>query len=86
MGGTKADWSQYLASLDRLASWSVDGRPVRFDLLLPGHGTVDLDQGHRSVERTGLIVREIIARRSSGEKLSLINEYRWAWRNRAIRP
>ncbi len=86
MGGTKADCGQYLASLDRLANWRVDGRPVRFDLLLPGHGTIDLDQGQRSVERTGMIVREIVARRAAGEKLSLINDYRWAWQNRAIRP
>jgi glyoxylase-like metal-dependent hydrolase (beta-lactamase superfamily II) len=86
MGGTKADWGQYLASLGKLARWSVDGRPVKFDLLLPGHGTVDLDQGQRSVEQTEWIVREIVQRRAAGEKVGWIEAYPWAWRNRLSSP
>lgn len=79
MGGTKADWNQYLASLGTLARWSVDERPVKFDLLLPGHGTVDLDQGQRSVEQTERIVREIVQRRAAGQKVGWIEAYPFAW-------
>ena len=81
MGGTKADWGQYLASLGKLARWSIVGQPVRFDLLLPGHGAVDLDQGQRSVEQTERIVREIVRRRNAGEKISWVEAYRWGWAN-----
>lgn len=82
MGGTKADWGQYLASLGKLARWKVEGRPVRFDLLLPGHGTIDLDQGQRSVEQTERAVSEIVRRRAAGEKLGKVEAYRWSWEKR----
>ncbi len=79
MGGTKADWGLYLSALGKLARWSVDGRPVPFDLLLPGHGTVDLDQGQRSVEQTERVVREIVRRRAAGEKIGWVEAYPWSW-------
>lgn len=79
MGGTKADWGQYLASLSKLARWSAGGQPVRFDLLLPGHGTVDLDQGQRSIEQTERVVSEIVWRRATGERISWIEAYPSAW-------
>lgn len=79
MGGTKADWALYLNSLGKLARWSFAGKPVRFDLLLPGHGTIDLDQGQRSVEQTERIVSEIVRRRAAGEKIGWIEAYPFAW-------
>ncbi len=80
MGGTKADWNQYLASLGKLAGWSVEGRAVRFDLLLPGHGTIDLTQGHRSVEQTERVVQDIVTRRAGGDKVMWLDAYPFAWR------
>jgi len=69
MGNPYADWGQYLTSLGKLADFGLDGKPIRFDILLPGHGTVDLDNAQRSVEETVKIVRNIVARRGSGEKI-----------------
>ena len=69
MGNPYADWGQYLTSLSKLADFGLDGKPIRFDILLPGHGTVDLDNAQRSVEETVKIVRNIVARRGSGEKI-----------------
>jgi glyoxylase-like metal-dependent hydrolase (beta-lactamase superfamily II) len=88
MGGSKADWGQYLASLAKLTRFAVDGRPVKFDVLLPGHGTIDLDQGQRSIEQTERIVASIVARRAKGEDVGWVEAYRWGWeeRQRAITP
>jgi hypothetical protein len=55
------------------------GKDIRFDLLLPGHGTVDLENGQRSVEQTATIVRNIVARRKSGEKIDWVDPYPWNW-------
>jgi glyoxylase-like metal-dependent hydrolase (beta-lactamase superfamily II) len=79
MGNPYADWPQYLASIDKLANFSVEGKPIQFDVLLPGHGTVDMDDAQRSVHETEKIVRNIVARRSSGEKIDWINAYEWDW-------
>lgn len=78
-GGTKADWGLYLSSLGKLARWSFAGKPVRFDLLLPGHGTIDLDQGQRSVEQTERVVQHIVTRRAAGEKIGWVEAYPFAW-------
>lgn len=79
MGNPYADWEQYLKSLEKLAGFAIDGKPVRFDVLLPGHGTVDMDRAQRSVEETVKIVRNIVARRASGEKIDWIEPYPWNW-------
>lgn len=67
MGNPYADWAQYLASLGKLLDFALDGKPVRFDVLLPGHGTVDLELASRSVDETVRVVRTIVARRAAGE-------------------
>ncbi len=79
MGNPYADWTQYLDALNKLAHFSLDGEPVRFDVLLPGHGTVDLDQAQRSITETIRVVRNIMARRSSGEPVEWIEPYPWNW-------
>lgn len=79
MGNPYADWSQYLASLGKLAEFALDGKPVRYDVLLPGHGAVDLEQAHRSVQETLRIVRTLVARRHAGEKVDWIEPYSWNW-------
>lgn len=74
-----ADWRQYLTSLEKLTRFSIDGQPVRFDVLLPGHGTIDLDQAQRSVNETLRVVRTLVARREAGERISWIEPYPWNW-------
>ncbi len=81
MGNRHADWSQYLGALGKLTGFSVEGRPVKFDVLLPGHGAIDLDQGQRSIEQTERIVAGIEARRATGEGILQIDAYRWGWEN-----
>jgi len=79
MGNPYADWAQYLTSLGRLADFTLEGKPIRFDILLPGHGTVDMDDGQRSVRETSRVVRDIVARREAGEKIDWIDPYPWNW-------
>ncbi len=79
MGNPYADWSQYLTSLGKLADFSLEGKPIRFDVLLPGHGTVDMEDAQRSVNETVRVVRNIVARRGSGEKIDWIDPYPWNW-------
>ena len=79
MGNPYADWGQYWQGTEKLADFSLEGKPIRFDILLPGHGTVDSDGAQRSVEETVKIVRNIVARRASGEKIDWIDPYPWNW-------
>ena len=79
MGNPYADWDQYLKSLEKLSSYAIDGRRIEFDVLLPGHGTVDLDGAMRSVRETVKIVRNIVARRQSGESIDWVEPYVWNW-------
>jgi len=79
MGNPYADWDQYLKSLDKLTRYAVEGRAIEFDVLLPGHATVDLDRGMRSVRETVRVVRNIVARRQSGENIDWIDPYPWNW-------
>ncbi len=82
MGGRDSNWYQYLASLEKLCAYQVDGQPVEYEMLLPGHGTVDLDQGAKSVRDTRDIVREIVSRRKAGEDIGGIDVYKWQWEHR----
>jgi glyoxylase-like metal-dependent hydrolase (beta-lactamase superfamily II) len=86
MGGKKADWGHYVTALGRLARFSVDGKPVKFDLLLPGHGAIELDKGQRSVELTERAVKSLVARRAAGEKVERLYAYPWAWENLTVKP
>src|SRR5215472_9257214 len=79
MGNPYANWGQYLDSLNKLANFTMEGKPIRFDVLLPGHGTVDMDSGQRSIEETVKVVRNIVARRGSGEIIDWIDPYPWNW-------
>ncbi len=79
MGNPYVDWDQYLRSLQKLAPYAVNGKEVRFDILLPGHGTVDMDDASRSVDSTIKIVSNVIARRKSGESIDWVEPYVWNW-------
>jgi len=80
MGNPYADWGQYLTSLNKLADFALEGKPIGFDVLLPGHGTVDMDDAQRLVEETVRVVRDIVARRNAGEKIDWIDPYPWNWK------
>jgi len=80
MGHPYADWDQYLKSLYKLANYKLNGRPVEYDMILPGHGVVELEGAMRSVKETIRVVKNIIARRKSGEKIDWIDPYSWNWK------
>jgi glyoxylase-like metal-dependent hydrolase (beta-lactamase superfamily II) len=84
MGNPYADWDQYLKSLEKLTRYALHGSEIRYDVLLPGHATVDLDQGMRSVWETVKIVRNIVARRQSGESIDWIDPYPWNWKQGVV--
>lgn len=53
-GNPYADNAAYLASLEKLATFKIEPRrsdPFHFDLLLPGHGAISLDQAHLDVTK-----------------------------------
>ena len=84
MGNPYADWDQYLHSLEKLTRYALNGKAIQFDVLLPGHATVDLDQGMRSVRETLRVVRNIVARRKSGENIDWIDPYPWNWQQGVV--
>lgn len=80
MGNPYADWEQYLKGVQKLATFTLEGHPVPPDILLPGHGTVDMENGQRSLEETVKVVRNIVSRRASGENIDWIDPYPWNWK------
>ena len=74
-----ADWEQYLKSINKLVNYTLSGVPVPYDILLPGHGVVDLEGGMRSVKETAKVVLQIVQRRRSGEDVSGLEPFRWNW-------
>ena len=77
-----ADWDQYLKSLEKLGNFRLSGRLIRYDLLLPGHGVVELEGAMRSVKETIKLVRHIVERRKNGEPVTWVEPYRWNWENK----
>lgn len=56
-----ADNRQYAASLRKLADFRWNGRPVRWDVLLPGHGAIAMDKAFLDVEKARAIVEGAVA-------------------------
>jgi glyoxylase-like metal-dependent hydrolase (beta-lactamase superfamily II) len=46
-----ADNRQYLASLEKLRGFTLDMAPVRWDVLLPGHGAIAMDKAYLDVQK-----------------------------------
>ena len=46
-----ADNQRYLASLEKLLKFALDPAPVRWDVLLPGHGAMALDKAYLDVQK-----------------------------------
>ena len=50
-GNPYADNRAYAESLAKLSRFALDGTPVRFDLLLPGHGCMSMDKAYLDVRK-----------------------------------
>ena len=84
MGNAYVDWQQYIKSLWKVKRFyirrsSSAGKPIQYDLLLPGHGTIALDNAVRDVDYTIKVVSYIINQRLTGSDLDWINPYEFFW-------
>jgi len=79
MGADYCDWDQYLASL-----WKLYEHPQakNSEVLLPGHGTVELDGALDSVYKTIQVVSHIIRLRRAGSEIDWIDPYELFWRQK----
>ncbi|MGH9455433.1 MAG: MBL fold metallo-hydrolase, partial [Terriglobia bacterium] len=50
-GNPYADNRQYLASMEKLQKFTLAGLPIRWDVLLPGHGAIALDHAYLDIEK-----------------------------------
>jgi metallo-beta-lactamase class B len=50
-GNPYADNRQYLASLEKLNAFTLNSKKVQWDILLPGHGAIALDQAYLDVQK-----------------------------------
>ena len=46
-----ADNRRYLASFDKLLKFNLETDPLRWDVLLPGHGAMTLDKAHLDIQK-----------------------------------
>ena len=84
MGNIYVDWEQYLKSLWKIKRFFIGSsgapdKPIQYDLLLPGHGTIGLDNAVRDVDYTIKVVSYIINQRLAGSDLDWINPYEFFW-------
>jgi len=85
MGNIYVDWEQYIKSLWKIKRFyirraGVPDTPMQYDLLLPGHGTIGLDNAVRDVDYTIKVVSYIINQRLNGSDLDWINPYEFFWK------
>ena len=76
MGAEYCNWDQYLASQWKLYN---DTDKSSWQVLLPGHGTVDLEGAQDSLWQVMQITSYIITQRRAGDKLDWINPYQFYW-------
>jgi len=57
-----ADNRQYLASLQKLATFTWNSEPVQWDALLPGHGAMTVDKAYLDVQKARDLVEADLAR------------------------
>ncbi len=60
MGHPYADWEQYLKSIYKLKHFRHNGERIRFDALLPGHGSMVLNNASHDIDLAIRIVEEIM--------------------------
>jgi len=73
------NWDQYLASLWKLHD-DPDGEKWR--IMLPGHGTIDLEGAGDSLYAVIQVVSEIIRRRRAGSDIDWIDPHHLFWQIR----
>ena len=76
MGADYCNWDQYLASLWKLHD-DRDGKKWR--VMLPGHGTIDLEGATDSLYAVIQVVSEIIRRRRAGSDIDWIDPHHLFW-------
>lgn len=91
MGAAYSDWNEYLDSLRKLTQFTpamelAHNNTARYDILMPGHGAIDLEDGIRSVQETLRVVEEIVKRRDTGEDISGLDPFQWNWESDMRRP
>jgi len=76
-GNPYADNRAYLASLQKLNQFTLDGVKVQWDMLLPGHGAIAMDKAYLDVQKDLNLVSLLLAqgREIPGEPFAL-PEYR----------
>jgi hydroxyacylglutathione hydrolase len=88
MGDPNSDWDQYLKSLYKIKHFTTysdadksktKGKPIEYDLMLPGHGTISLNMGSREVDCTIQLVAKIVKNRQAGVNLDWIDSYQYYW-------
>jgi hypothetical protein len=88
MGDPNSDWDQYLKSLYKIKHFTIyseadkskpTGKPIEYDLMLPGHGTISLDMGSREVDCTIQLATKIVKKRQAGINLEWIESYEYYW-------
>jgi hydroxyacylglutathione hydrolase len=79
MGGDYCNWDQYLAGL-----WKLYNHPDAqgWQVMLPGHGTLDLEGAGISLYATLQVVSEIIRQRRAGSKIEWLDPYELFWRRK----
>lgn len=84
MGNPYTDWEQYIKSLWKVKRFFIRrsrdvSKPIQYDLLLPGHGTIGLDNAVRDIDYTIKVVSYIINQRLTGSDIDWINPYEFFW-------
>ncbi|MBW7997389.1 MAG: MBL fold metallo-hydrolase [Candidatus Glassbacteria bacterium] len=77
MGAGYCNWDQYLASLWRLHD---DPDAAKWQVLLPGHGTVELEGAPDSIWQVMQVTSHIIHLRRQGSDLDWIDSHHLFWR------
>ena len=60
-GNPYADNRAYLASLQKLNAFTLDGAKVEWDMLLPGHGAISMDMAYLDVQKDLDLVSLLVA-------------------------
>ena len=79
MGADYCNWDQYLASL-----WKLYEHPEakNCEMLLPGHGTIELDGAADSLYKVIQVVSHIIRLRRAGSEIDWIDPYELFWQQK----
>lgn len=77
MGAEYCNWDQYLASLWKLHD---DREAAQWRMLLPGHGTVELEGAPDSIKQVIQVTSHIITERRAGSDLDWVDPHYLFWK------